>query len=83
MIFLSLLGRPRKGDFNRCDNREDAGDFLCEAAHFSDCLIAQAVIQLRHGLPGYSNGVCFVASNAKRKEKKEVLATSNNESKVT
>jgi hypothetical protein len=49
----------------------------------SDSLLAQALIQLRHGLQGYSIGVCFVASNAKRKEKKEVLVTSNNESKVT
>jgi len=46
-------------------------------------LLAQALIQLRHGLQGYDIGVCFVASKTKRKEKKEVLGTSNNESKVT
>jgi len=43
---------------------------------------AQALNQLRHGLQGYGIGVCFVASNAKRKEK-EVFGASNNESKVT
>ena len=31
----------------------------------------QALIQLRHGLQGCSISVCFVASNAKRKEKKK------------
>jgi len=46
-------------------------------------LVAQALIQLRHGLQGYGNDVRFVASKAKRKEKKEVLGKSNNESKVT
>jgi len=45
--------------------------------------LAQAPNQLRHGLQGYSIGVCFVASNVKRKVKKEILVTSNNESKVT
>jgi len=39
--------------------------------------------QLRHGLQKYSTDACCVASNVKRKEKKEVLDTSNNESKVT
>jgi hypothetical protein len=58
---------------------EDSGDFLCEAAHYSDSLLAQTLIRLRHGLQGYGIGVCFVASNAKRKEKKEVLGTSSNE----
>ena len=83
----SALGRPRTSDFNRCDNR--GSDlrrwrfFLREAAHSSDSLLAQALILLRHGLQGYSIGVCFVASNEKRKENKEVLGTSNNESKFT
>jgi hypothetical protein len=48
--------------------------------HYSDSLLA--INQLRHGVQGYSTGVCYVASNAKRKEKKEVLGTSNKESKV-
>ena len=46
-------------------------------------LLAQALTQFRHGLQGYSIGLCFFAPNAKRKEKKEVLGTSSNESKVT
>jgi len=33
-------------------------------------------------MQGYGIGVCFVASNAKRKQKKEVPSTSNNESNV-
>jgi len=52
-------------------------------AHQSGSLLAQALIQLCHGLQGYGIGVCCVASNAKRKEKKEVLVISNNGSKVT
>jgi hypothetical protein len=48
-----------------------------------DNQLAQALIQLRHGLQGYGIGVCFVASNSKRKGQKEVLSTANKESKVT
>ena len=78
------LGRPRTSDFNCCDNRGSNCRSRREAVHLSDSLLAQTLIQLRHGLQGYSIGACFVALNAKRKErKKEVLATSNNESKVT
>jgi hypothetical protein len=59
----------------------DAGDFFMR----DHALVRQApcaLIQLRHGHQGYTTGVCFVSSNAKRKEKKELLGTSSNESNV-
>jgi hypothetical protein len=53
---------------------------LCDAKHYSGNLLP--LIQLHHGLQGYSIRVCIVTSNAKREEKKEILSTSKNESKV-
>ena len=67
----------------RADNRGSVCRGWRDAAPYSGSLLAQAMIQLRHGLQSYGIGVCFVASNAKRKENREVLVTSNNESKVT
>jgi hypothetical protein len=40
--------------------------------HWSHGLLA--LIELYHGLQGYNTGVCFVTSNARSKEKKNVLA---------
>jgi hypothetical protein len=56
---------------------------VCRPRTICGSLLAQPLVGLLHRLQGHSIDVCFVASKAKRKEKKNDLFTSNNVTKVT
>jgi len=82
---LEIYGDRARAIFNCCyKNSSDLRSWrFLRNARPCTCDGLLALIQLRHELQGYSTGVCFVASNAKRKEKREVLGTSSNEPNVT